>query len=108
MKLGNIIEQLKLYDPNTPVRLGFHEPHSYRGYYRELAFEPHKNTTVGAMLACCEYAKNRVFEGYKGGEYVYDDDTDCWLAFYGNSGETLGRYLLCLMVGDTKFDWLEE
>jgi len=40
MMLSDIIETLEKYDPATIVPLGFGEPHSYRGYYDQLAFEP--------------------------------------------------------------------
>jgi hypothetical protein len=106
MRLGNIIEELKKHDPETKIHLGFCEPHSYRGIYSELAFEPCKNTKVGDMLKCCERAKKRIFEGYKGGEFTYNNDTECHLAWYGSSGETLGRYLLMFMLGETEWKWV--
>ena len=106
MKLGELIAQLKQYNPDTEVRLGFGSPHSYRGYYEALAFEPVKNTTIGEMLKHAESALGKTFEGYKGGTYLMDHWTDVclaadvWLAAYGCSGESIGPILLQYMVND--------
>jgi hypothetical protein len=40
MYLTNLIAFLEKYDPAQVVPVGFHRPHSYRGYYDQLAFEP--------------------------------------------------------------------
>lgn len=50
MYLGDLIDRLKAEDPNKGVPLGFKNPHSYRGYYDCLAFEPAENVTVASML----------------------------------------------------------
>ena len=106
MTLGEIINKLKEYDPETQLNLGFTEPHSYRGYYEQLAFEPCKNTTIGRMLECCKKAKSGIFEGYKGGEYTYDDDTECNMAWYGCSGEVFSVYLLDYILRNTETEFL--
>lgn len=42
-------------------------PHSYRGYYCDLAFENNDGTRkAGALLADCKLAMGKVFCGYKG------------------------------------------
>ena len=96
--LGDIIDFLKTLDPNTPVRDGFGEPHSYRGYYDQVAFKPAQNTTVGLMLSAAESAIGPTFTGYKGGEYTYDRYTDAWIAELGRTGDALSVRLLRYMV----------
>ena len=100
MNLGELIDQLKQYNPDTEVRLGFGHPHSYRGNHAELAFEPVENTTIGEMLEHAESAPGETFEGYKGGTYLMDHWTDVWLAAYGCVGESIGPVLLRYMAND--------
>ena len=102
MVLEELIEFLEKREPETVVPLGFDSPHSYRGYYDELAFEPRENTTVGAMLACAKQALRETYKGYKGGEYTMGEWTQCHLAPYGNTGEGIGPVLLRYMVGEVK------
>ncbi|GAB7044878.1 hypothetical protein [Catenuloplanes indicus] len=100
MFLEDLITALAAEDRNKPVKHGFGSPHSYRGFYEQLAFEPIENTTVGAMLdAACE-ALDATYEGYKGGTYRMDSLTECWLAEYGSTGEQLGPTLLRGMLAD--------
>lgn len=102
MDLGSLISALESKPRDQFVRCGFGNPHSYRGSYDELAFEPVIDTTVGAMLDCARSALGKTFEGYKGGSYQMNDYTDCHLSFYGTSAnsEALGPVLLALMLGD--------
>ncbi|GAA4225994.1 hypothetical protein GCM10022254_09420 [Actinomadura meridiana] len=98
MNLGELIATLEAADPNLVVPNGFNSPHSYRGYYNELAFEPASNITVAAMLDSARSALGTEYEGYKGGNYTMTEYTDCWLALWGCLGETLGPTLLRLML----------
>lgn len=100
MNLGKLIDQLKKYNPSTKVKLGFGNPHSYRGYYEDLAFEPVENTTIGEMLEHAKSALGETFEGYKGGTYLMDKWTDVWLAQDGYCGEGIGPILLQYMAND--------
>lgn len=99
MNLGDLIKQLKDYNPNTVVPLGFGYPHSYRGDYCSVAFEPVEVTTVGAMLEHAKSALGATFPGYKGGEYTMWDYSDCYMANYGCDGEEIGPILLDYMAG---------
>lgn len=99
MMLSELIAALKVENPNQLVPVGFGEPHSYRGYYDELAFEPVEDTTVGEMLEAAKSALGKTFEGYKGGDYVMGEYTTVWLAWYGSTGEGLGAVLLSFMLG---------
>jgi hypothetical protein len=100
MRLGELIEFLEARDPATVVPIGFRHPHSYRGYYECLAFEPAENVTVGSMLECAKGALGETFEGYKGGDYTMKEYTNIYLAEYGKTGEEIGPVLLKYMVGE--------
>src|SRR5690348_7658276 len=99
MTLGELISELKKMDANKVVPIGFGSPHSYRGYYEDLAFEPAENVTIGSMLAHAESALGKTFQGYKGGDYVMEDSTTVWIASYGEGGgEVIGPALLWYMA----------
>lgn len=98
MTLDELIAELEKHDPDKVLPLGFHNPHSYRGDYMDLAFEPKANITVGFMLASARTARGTTFQGYKGGDYTMRGYTDCWLAEYGDVGETLGEHFVRLLL----------
>ena len=100
MTLGELIKFLKSKDRKKIVPLGFDNPHSYRGYYEELAFEPALNISVEEMLDCAKEALGNTYEGYKGGIYKMGNSTDVWLAEYGHCGESIGPILLKYMLGE--------
>jgi len=97
--LGQLIQILESTPQDLRVPRGFSNPHSYRGYYDELAFEPAVNVTVAEMLADAKSVHGQTFEGWKGGEYTYSDHTPVWLAMQGRTGESLGETLLSYMLG---------
>lgn len=100
MSLGELIAALSRLDPELVVPFGFGNPHSYRGYYDELAFEPRENVKVGDMLADARSALGATFQGYKGGDFTMTEYTPCWLAEWGSTGETLGPVFLGLILRD--------
>lgn len=101
MILKDLISYLSERDPNIKVTIGFDHPHSYRGYYSELAFEIHPSTTVGEMLECAKGALGSTYIGWKGGEYTMTEFCDCYLvAGEGCTGEGIGVTLLGYMVGE--------
>ncbi len=89
LTLGELIAVLETADPTTVLPIGFDTPHSYRGYYEQLAFEPATGVTVGQMLGHARDALGATFEGYKGGLFTMREDTDCWVASWGACGEEL-------------------
>lgn len=99
MTLDQLIAALEAAPPDLRVPLGFTSPHSYRGYYSDLAFELKGDTTVGEMLDCAKSALGQTFHGYKGGQYTMRGHTDVWLAYEGRTGETIGPVLLGYMLG---------
>lgn len=100
MTLIELIAELKKHNPETVVKHGFAHPHSYRGDYAQVAFEPADNIAIGKMLAAAEEANGETYEGYKGGYYEMGDWTDVYLASYGNCGEQIGAMLLSYMLAD--------
>lgn len=100
MYLKELIAFLEKQNPAQVVPVGFHRPHSYRGYYDQLAFEPKRSVTIGSMLKCAQQAIGQTFEGYKGGDYTMGEHTDVYLAEYGSTGEQIGQILLAYMVRD--------
>ncbi len=102
MNLQDLIDRLAACDPATPVALGFHNPHSYRGSFYQVAFEPLENTTAGAMYEAARSALGATYQGYKGGDFIMDKWTTCNLANYGDCGETIGPVLLRYMLGEIK------
>lgn len=99
MDLGQLITRLAGEHPDQVVPIGFANPHSYRGFYHELAFEPAPTVTVGAMVEAARSAVGRTFTGYKGGDYTMTAYTPVWLAAYGATGEGIGPILLDYMLG---------
>jgi len=99
MFLEELIDRLKKEDPNTRVPVGFHNPHSYRGDYFQVAFEPVENVTIGEMLECAKEALGTTYTGYKGGNFTMHGCTHCYLANRGRTGEEIGNILIDYMIG---------
>ena len=93
LTLGGLIEALD-GGHDTPVRfdngMSPTQPHSYRGYYADLAFERTDGVvTAERLLVGARNCIGRTFEGYKGGDFVMSEDTPLWVASYGCTGEAL-------------------
>ena len=87
--LGDLISALEEMPPDREVG-NLCDPHSYRGYYCDLAFENSGgNQPAGKLLDECKKAMGAVFEGYKGGDYVMGESTPIWVAEYGCCGEKI-------------------
>lgn len=65
MKLKELIDCLEKLEPKLILPIGFNNPHSYRGYYAQLGFEPAKNISIGEMLNCARTALGSTYEGLK-------------------------------------------
>jgi len=98
MTLKELIERLEAADYDMVVPKGFNNPHSYRGYYDELAFEPAENITVGEMLACAIEANGSTYTGWKGGEFTMGDYTNVHIAHMGECGDEVSQRLLDYML----------
>jgi len=77
--LGGIIDFLSSVDPKLVLKNGFSNPHSYRGFYEDLAFVRCENVSVADCLALAKSALGASFFGRKGGEFHTNSDTTCWL-----------------------------
>lgn len=99
LDLDGIIARLGREDPDRVLPVGFGEPHSFRGDYSELAFNPARNVTIGSMLGHARAARGATFHGWKGGEYDMDGTVTCWIAEPRDSGDNrIGPLLLELML----------
>ena len=103
MMLGDLIDALRKEEPNRVLPIGFSHPHSYRGFYDQLAFEPCRDVLLKNVLAEAEGALNKVYQGWKGGDYRMGQHTDVWLAYEGTTqpGEPLSVLTLGMMLGWT-------
>lgn len=62
------------------------EPHSYRGYYSDLAFETAEaRQTVRELLIVVKECLGREFAGWKGGLFKMNEDTPLWISWHGCS-----------------------
>lgn len=100
MNLGNLIRVLEEADPDLVLPDGFRNPHSYRGYYEQLAFEPARNVFVADMLADARSAVGTTYQGYKGGDYLMDERSIVNISPWGmsNDGDAISPRLLHLML----------
>jgi hypothetical protein len=101
MNLGELIAELERM-PQDLVVDGFSNPHSYRGFYDDLAFEPASGVTIGAMLRDCRSALGATFQGHKGGDYEMGEYTICWLAEHGSYGDPIYPVWLRLIVREAE------
>lgn len=95
LKLGDLVEALAsaIAAGNGKMAVttsggGFvTNPHSYRGYYEDLALEPSSSiTTIEELHAeLCQRVLNKELEGYKGGDFRMGTDTPIWISPYGCS-----------------------
>jgi len=109
MTLSELIAALEGEDPDLLLPLGFSSPHSYRGIYEDLAFEPVADVTVGQMLADARSALGATYAAWKGGEYTMREYADCWLAEEGHGcGETIGPVMLALLIAAAQADELTK
>ena len=100
MTLGEYIAYLGQKNPDTKVAIGLGNPHSWRGSYDELAFEPVENTTIGEMLREAKKAVHETYEGWKGGEYTMSLHTKINIDYIGSysSGSLAMTMLLDLIT----------
>jgi len=80
------LEKLEtLYGSSCIIKLGFENPHSYRGYYDHLSFEPTRNVTIKKLLKYANSACGRTYTAWKGGEYCMTGSTITHLANEGGT-----------------------
>ena len=97
--LKELIDWLEAQDQSLTVPYGFGEPYSYRGYCKNMAFEPKMDVTFGEMLGHAKSALGKTFTDYRGREYTMCDYTNCWIAEYGTSeGDRIGPTLKAMWL----------
>jgi len=89
MTLRHLIHELRAMPQDAIVKHGFDHPHSYRGYYQELAVSPTYSVTIGSMLDDLLYALGKTMTGWKGGDFVMHENVGVWLSFEGDTGEPI-------------------
>lgn len=100
LTLSSLIKELKRRKPNAIAEPGWNGCHSYRGFYNCLSFNPDDKSTAAEMLQIAKSALGKTFTGYKGGEYIMDANTECFFAYYGDTGQPLTLLGLNGMFGD--------
>jgi hypothetical protein len=100
--LGDLIAALEAALAETGDRIlpiGFGNPHSWRGDYSELAFEPMRDVKLSEMVESAKSALGATYDGWKGGSYTMTKYTSCRLDYEGRSGgETIGALMLALLL----------
>jgi hypothetical protein len=110
MTLGQYIDYLEsrreTLSPETVLPIGLGNPHSWRGAYEELAFEPVADMTLEAMIKIAKEAVNKTFAGYKGGEFQMSRETRIHIDYHGqwSDGGLLWGVLLELLMPSRKKD----
>lgn len=96
LTLGRLIRELKSFNPLLPIvyedQRSPGEPHSYRGYYQDLAFEDLEagaTKTTAEFIEVLEGCVGKTFEGWKGGDFVMSEQTPLWRAYKGDCGEAV-------------------
>ena len=87
--LGEFIEKLSGMPPEKEID-GLGVPHSYRGYYCDLAFEGvDGKKTVADTLEMLRGCLGKKFTGYKGGDFWMTERTPIWGADHGCCGDRI-------------------
>lgn len=91
LTLGKLILFLRKVHEDTPVVCldggSVGSAHSDRGYYSDLAFSPTKEIhTAVEVLVEAEKVLDQTLTGYKGGDFVMDENVPLWVAHYGECG----------------------
>ena len=101
MIIREIIDKLSTFDSEKVVYIkgmpgidicSPHNPHSYRGYYWQLAlgYDRKKMHTVAEVLSELQNSIDKQFEGWKGGFFTMNEDTDVWISA---EGDAYGTYI---------------
>ncbi len=103
--LGDFLSQLRDADPEATIPLA--NPHSYRGYYSDLALEPVNGAPIKVWQLINQLSDviDTELTGYKGGEFMMSADTPIWVANHGCTGAALVGFdprTLTILTKDTK------
>ena len=76
MELQEYISILENYPREKRLKVGLGHPHSWRGYYPDLSFEPVEDVTIGEMIDCAKACIGKSFLAWKGGRYIMNETTE--------------------------------
>lgn len=99
MTIAHAMHVLMHMPGDAPVA-NLKEPHSYRGYYTDLALiynEEFGLTTASDLLFMLDGIVGNVYEGYKGGKYAMHYLTPIWIVEKYHAAN--GRKLLSILPG---------
>lgn len=89
MTIEDLLSRLDDMGPDVMLD-GLGHPHSYRGYYSDLALEPLPGGVTVAKLAIeVNSVLGTELTGYKGGEFLMQKNTPVWVSHYGDCGKKL-------------------
>lgn len=89
MTIGELLERFNELDDEMLIE-ELSDPHSYRGYYSDLALEPGPGkVTVRELKDSISEVLGTELCGYKGGDFLMAEDTPVWAANYGCCGQKL-------------------
>jgi len=80
--------------------------HSYRGYYCDIAIsigEKETNYTVASLLTEAFSSINFQFEGYKGGYYTMNENSDLWVSRWGKAN----NFKCIKMTSDNSYVYID-
>jgi len=88
LTLGELLDHLeKLECKEEKLIPSLCNPHSYRGYYTDLAFALSDNPlSIDDTICLLKNCLGKTFDGYKGGSYTMNRDAPLWCAEYGDTG----------------------
>ncbi len=111
MELGKLKNHFEQMESGKVLDYKLSEPFSWRGVYAECAFEVLKeSSTKEENLEQIEKALSESFQGYKGGDFRYNIDTEIHFE-YDNGSYTEGGYskrLIEEIKGEKAYDSFEE
>lgn len=99
LNLGELIAELEGRPRERGVAIGLARPHSHRGRYSDLAFEPQVGTSVGDILDAARGTVGKSFPSWKGGLYTMCAETPVYVAHEGCVGAPLDWAMLEAMIG---------
>jgi len=103
----DLLEKAVTENPDNPtLPIGLGNPHSWRGAYEELSFEPKPQTNLKDMLEEAKACIGKTFSGHKGGQFTMKAETPIHLDYAGKWSDEAQTWelllLLMLQVGNPK------
>ena len=93
-----IIDLKKYFEETPSPRFFLTDVFSWRGIYAEVAFVPSLQGSREESLQCIETALTYTFEGYKGGEFEYDNYTTAHFEVQRSDCTDMALYRLLLEI----------